>query len=182
MSKIGKKVAQWIDSQAQLAQEMGIAPSAISSYISGKRQLPLPRFLQIVHNAKPPQDDIDDIFNMYLEDAGIPHGAIRLLLAGSEIPGAPPIGSVIRDARIAKVTSLIMSSSSIEPETKIKLYEIIQSTRPAVYDAEHPVLPPDISEHRDARIAKIVEKVMTSDISSDVKVKVYNIIQSTRKK
>ena len=129
MPKIGREVAKWIDSQTQIAQEMGIASSAISSYISGKRQLPLPRFLQIVHNAQPPQDDIDDIFNMYLEDAGIPHGALRLLRAGSEVPGSPVEGAVMRDARIAKITELVMASEEIDPAAKVAVYNIIQSTR-----------------------------------------------------
>jgi transcriptional regulator with XRE-family HTH domain len=129
MPKIGRRVAKWIDSQTQIAQEMGIASSAISSYISGKRQLPLPRFLQIVHNAKPPQDDIDDIFNMYLGDLGIPDGAIRLLRAGADIPGSPVEGTVIRDARIAKITELVMASEDIPAEAKVAVYNIIQSTR-----------------------------------------------------
>ena len=88
---------------------------------------------------------------------------------------------VIRDARIAKVTSLIMGSD-LDSETKVKVYEIIQSTRPAAFDAENPVFPADISENRDARISKIIENVMALDIVAEAKVKIYNIVQSTRKK
>ena len=181
MSKIGRKVAKWIDNQSKLAQELGINSAAISCFISGKRQLPLNRFIQIINTQKPPQEDIDEIFNLYLEDLGIPDNAIRLIRAGSGVPGAPPEGSVIRDARIAKTTSLIMGSD-LDSETKVKVYEIVQSTRPAAYDAENPVFPPDISENRDARISKIIEKVMALDIAAEAKVKIYNIVQSTRKK
>lgn len=129
MSKIGKKIAEWIDSQRQVAQEAGITPSAISSYVTGKRQLPLYRFLQIVNTVKPPQEDVDDIFNFYLEDLGIPSSAIRLLCAGSEIPGSPVEGTVIRDARIAKITELVMDSDKLSAEAKVIVYNIIQSTR-----------------------------------------------------
>jgi hypothetical protein len=164
-----------------LAQELGINSAAISCFIRGDRQLPLNRFIQIVNIKKVPQPDIDEIFNLYLEDVGVPADALRLVRAGSETPGASPEGSVIRDARIAKVTSLIMASD-IKPEAKVKVYEIIQATRPEIYDAEQAVFLPDILENRDARIAKIVEKVMASDIDSEAKVKVYNIIQSTARK
>ena len=128
MSKIGKRIAQWIDSQTQFAQETGIAPSAISSYVTGKRQLPLYRFLQIVNTVKPPQDDVDDIFNFYLEDLGIPCNAIRLLCAGSEVPGSPIEGAVIRDARIAKIIELVMDSD-IDSDAKVKVFNIIRSTK-----------------------------------------------------
>lgn len=129
MPKIGKRVAEWIDSQTKIAQEMGIGLSSISSYMSGQRKLPLNRFIQIVHNAQPPQDDIDDIFNMYLGDLGIPDNAIRLLRAGAEVPGSPIEGAVIRDARIAKITELVMASEDIPAEAKVTVYNIIQSTR-----------------------------------------------------
>lgn len=181
MSKIGKKVAKWIGNQSKLAQELGINSAAISCFIRGDRQLPLNRFIQIVNIKKVPQADIDEIFNLYLEDLGVPANSIRLVRAGSKTPGASPEGSVIRDARIAKITSLIMASD-MSSETKVKVYEVIQSTRPAAYDTENPAFIPDILENRDARIAKIVEKVMALDIAAEAKVKVFNIVQSTRKK
>ena len=128
MSKIARRVAQWIDSQTQLAQEMGIGLSTINSYMNGQRRLPLSRFIQIVHQAKPSQDDIDDIFNMYLEDLGVPLGSVRLLRSGSEVPGSPIEGTVIRDARIAKIIELVMAAD-IDAEAKVKVYNIIQSTK-----------------------------------------------------
>ena len=129
MSKIACRVAKWVDSQTQLAQEMGIGLSTINSYMNGQRRLPLSRFIQIVHQAKPPQEDVDDIFNMYLEDLGLPTGAVRLLRAGAEVPGSPVEGAVLRDARIAKITELVMASEDISAEAKVAVYNIIQSTR-----------------------------------------------------
>ena len=152
---------------------------AISCFISGQRQLPLNRFIQIVHQAKPSQEDVDEIFNIYLEYLGIPEDALRLLCAGTKLPGSPPEGSVIRDARIAKITENIMSSD-IHSEAKVAVYNIIQSTRPAPDAYTAPGA--DIFATREARISKIIELVMAADIPAEAKVDVFNIIKATRKK
>lgn len=177
MPKIGKKVAEWIDNKSKLAKETGITPAALSCFISGQRRLPLNRFIQIVYQAKPAQEDVDEIFNIYLDFLGIPEDSLRLLQAGTKLPGSPPEGSVIRDARIAKITEQIMSSD-IVAEAKVKIYNIIQSTRPG----ENITPAPDVFVNREARISKIIELVMASDIVAEAKVKVFNIIQSTKKK
>ena len=49
MQTVGKKVAKWIDSQKEIAEEIGVSSPSIHSMLSGKIKLPLGRFLQIVY-------------------------------------------------------------------------------------------------------------------------------------
>ena len=179
MSKIGKKVAQWIGSQTDVAEALGITPASLHTMLNGRLRLPLKRFTQIVYHVNPPQPEVDEVFNLYLEDLDIPEGSMRLIRANSGVPGSTLEGSVIRDAKIAKITEQMMGSS-ITAEAKVKIYSIIQSTRPG-QDGEIPAASPDALS-REARISKILELVMASDIVAEAKVKFFNIIQSTKKK
>lgn len=178
MSKIGKKVALWIDSQTDVAEALGITPASLHTMLNGRLRLPLKRFTQIVYHVNPPQPEVDEVFNLYLEDLDIPENSMRLIRANSGAPGAALEGSVIRDAKIAKITEQMMGSS-IPAEAKVKIYNIIQSTRPG-QDGETQASPEALG--REARISKILELVMASDIVAEAKVKVFNIIQSTKKK
>lgn len=179
MSKIGKKVALWINSQTEIAAALGITPASLHTMLNGRLRLPLKRFTQIVYHVNPPQPEVDEVLNLYLEDLDIPENSMRLIRANSGDPGSTLEGSVIRDAKIAKITEQMMSSS-IPADAKVKIYNIIQSTRPG-QDGENQTVPPEALS-REARIAKILELVMAADIVAEAKVKVFNIIQSTKKK
>lgn len=179
MSKIGKKVAEWIETQTDVAEALGITPASLHTMLNGKLRLPIKRFVQIVYHVNPPQPEVDEVLNLYLEDLDIPENSMRLIRANSGAPGAALEGSVIRDAKIAKITEQMMGSS-IPAEAKVKIYNIIQSTRPG-QDGENQAASPDALS-REARISKILELVMASDIVAEAKVKFFNIIQSTKKK
>lgn len=179
MSKIGKKVALWINSQTEIATALGITPASLHTMLNGRLRLPFKRFAQIVYHANPPQSEVDDVLNLYLEDLDIPENSLRLIRSNSGAPGATLEGSVIRDAKIAKITEQMMSSS-IPADAKVKIYSIIQSTSPG-QDGENQAASPDALS-REARISKILELVMASDIVAEAKVKFFNIVQSTKKK
>lgn len=179
MSKIGKKVANWVESLTDVADALGITPASLHTMLNGRLRLPLKRFTQIVYHTNPPQPEVDEILNMYLEDLNIPENSMRLIRANSGVPGSALEGSVIRDAKIVKITEQMMSSS-IPADAKVKIYSIIQSTMPG-QDGENPA-PSQDALSREARIAKILELVMSADIVAEAKVKVFNIIQATKKK
>jgi predicted transcriptional regulator len=127
MSKIGKRVAKWVDSQTEIAEEIGVSPSAISKVVTGKARLRLARFVQIVYALNPPQEEIDEIFNLYLDDLGIPHHAMKLLHSDSEHSGDMDLSLSQTESRITKIINLVMASD-IDDSAKVKVYNIIQET------------------------------------------------------
>jgi hypothetical protein len=68
---ISKSVANWIDNQKEVAERLSVTQAAMSKMLSAAVALPLNRFLQIVHILKPPKDEVDKVFAMYLADLGI---------------------------------------------------------------------------------------------------------------
>jgi predicted transcriptional regulator len=77
--KISKIVSSWIENQRELAKLLGITSASVSVMLSGKAALPLGRFLQIVHLIKPPVDEVEKAFNLYIEDLGISGDDMRIV-------------------------------------------------------------------------------------------------------
>jgi hypothetical protein len=70
-TNISQMVSSWVGTQRELAAQLQITPASLSAMLGGKVGLPLNRFLQIVHILKPPKDEVDKVFAMYLADLGI---------------------------------------------------------------------------------------------------------------
>jgi predicted XRE-type DNA-binding protein len=125
VSNIGKKVAQWVDSQKEIAAEIGVSSPSIHSMLTGKIKLPITRFLQIIYHLNPPQNEVQEIFNMYLKELDLPGDGIlirhREETADNEV-------SICFDTRIARITDAVMESD-IPDEAKIKVYKIIKNTK-----------------------------------------------------
>ena len=129
MSKIGKKVAKWVDSQTKAAEEIGCSLSTINRVVRGRGRMRLAIFLQIVHFFTPPQEEVDEIFDLYLEDLNIPTGALRLLRNdGSSQECDSELSFSQCDPRINRIINAVMSSD-IDDSAKVKVYNIIQSTK-----------------------------------------------------
>lgn len=129
MPKIGKKVAKWIDSQTKAAEELGVSLSTINRAVSGKARMRLAIFVQIVYFFNPPQDEVDEIFDMYLEDLGIPPGSMRLVKnesADQTTHSSLPI--MQSDSRISRIIDAVMASD-IDDAAKVKVYNIIKETK-----------------------------------------------------
>ena len=131
MRRVSKKTARLVKSQKELAEKMGVTSSCVSTMLAGKAKLPLARFLQIMYHLNPDQDEVNDIFNIYLENLNIPHNALQLrhrdhLTAGSS-------GSLSGDKKIEKILEEIMFAD-IPDEIKVKVYQIIKKTT----DKENP--------------------------------------------
>ena len=77
--KISKIVSGWIENQRALASSLSITPASVSAMLSGKVALPLGRFLQIVHFIKPPVDEVEKAFNLYIDDLGISGDDMRIV-------------------------------------------------------------------------------------------------------
>ena len=81
--QIRKIITNWIScaeiNQKELAEKLGIAPPSFSTMLSGKIALPLSRFLQIVFLLKPKQSEVDQVWELYLEELNIPKTALRLI-------------------------------------------------------------------------------------------------------
>lgn len=123
MRRVSKKAARLVQSQKELAEKMGISSASISTMLNGKVKLPLTRFLQMMYHLNPAQDEVNDIFNIYLENLNIPHNALQLrhrdhLTAGNG-------GSISGDKKIEKILEEIMFAD-IPDEIKVKVYQIIK--------------------------------------------------------
>lgn len=125
MGSIGKKVSQWVDSQKEIAEEIGVSSPSIHSMLTGKIKLPLPRFLQIIYHLNPPQQEVQEIFNMYLKELDLP--ADGIVIRHKEEANDPDV-SITFDTRIARITDAVMESD-IPDDAKIKVYRIIKNTK-----------------------------------------------------
>ena len=76
--EISKIVSTWVDSQKDLAEKMSFTPSSLCCMLSGKVAIPLNRFLQIVHILKPPKQEVEKVFGLYLDDLEIPRENMSL--------------------------------------------------------------------------------------------------------
>jgi hypothetical protein len=76
---ISQTASKWVAIQRELASKLQITPASLSAMLSGKVGLPFDRFLQIVHIVKPPKDEVDKVFALYLADLGIPTDDMALV-------------------------------------------------------------------------------------------------------
>lgn len=125
MSNIGKKVANWVDSQKEIAEEIGVSSPSMHSMLTGKIKLPLPRFLQIMYHLNPPQDEVQEIFNLYLKELDLPPDGITIR---HKVESNDPEVSITFDTRIARITDAVIESD-LADEAKVKVLKIIKSTK-----------------------------------------------------
>lgn len=67
--------------QSDVADQIGITKSSMSYMMNGDTDFPLIRFLKFITVVHPSQEEIDEIFSMYLESAGISGNVLRLQCA-----------------------------------------------------------------------------------------------------
>jgi DNA-binding XRE family transcriptional regulator len=129
MPKIGKKVAKWVDSQTQAAEAIGVSPATIHRVVSGKGKMRMAVFVQMVHFFNPPQSEVDEVWDLYLEDLGIHPGSLRLVKSdGDNHDHQPELSFAQLDSRVNRIVDAVMSSD-IDDSAKVKVYNIIQSTK-----------------------------------------------------
>lgn len=127
MRSIGKKVAQWVDSQSAIAEEIGVTSASMHSMLTGKIKFPLPRFLQVIYYLNPPADEVDEIFNLYLADLNMPENALKLFHSEAGAAGANDV-SISFDGRVNRIIDAVMSSD-LDDAAKVKVYNIIKSVK-----------------------------------------------------
>lgn len=76
---ISKIVSGWVPNQKELAEKLEVTQAAMSKMLSATAAIPLNRFLQIVHIVKPPKDEVDKVFALYLADLDIPTDDMALV-------------------------------------------------------------------------------------------------------
>lgn len=90
-TEIKSIVYSWVRSsflqQKEISEKMDMTPAAINKMLKGDADLPLPRFMQLVHILHPSQDEVDQVFAFYCEDLKIPSSSMRLVING--ISGLP---------------------------------------------------------------------------------------------
>lgn len=132
MKKIGRKVANWVDSQKDIAEEMGVSVPTVNSMLNGKMKFPLTRFIQIVHILNPPQEEVNDVFNLYLEELGIPENSIVITNTNKSENGSNNISIAPNgqngSGRLPRLIDAIMDSD-LSDEVKVKVYHIIKSIK-----------------------------------------------------
>lgn len=127
MPKKGKKIAEFIDSKKEIAEEMGISQAAVSSMLTGKMAIPLNRFIQMIYFTNPTQDNVNEIFNMYLEDLGLPAGCLTLFLKDAAQQQGDNM-SIACCNRVGRITDAVMASD-LPDDAKVKVYNIIKQTK-----------------------------------------------------
>ena len=121
MGKIGPKIANWVGNQAETAAKIGISSTSLNQMLAGKIHFPMPRFLQIMYYLNPPQEEVDEIFDLFLAKVDLPPHALRIT-QGDEAP--EPLKKSETDAIIDAVMA-----SDIDDSAKVKVYNIIKSIR-----------------------------------------------------
>ena len=120
MPKVCKFVVKWVKSQRDFAQKMGLAESSISQMLTGKTKFPIPRFLQTIYYLRPPQEEINKAFNIYLGRLGLPQDSIVLHLA-KELPEDS-------SNEIDGILQAVMESD-LDATVKVKIYNIITKNK-----------------------------------------------------
>lgn len=124
--KIAKKVSKWVVSQKEVAETLGVSAPSIHSMLAGKKQLPLNRFLQIVYNLNPPQNEVDEVFNLYLAKFEIPANA--MLIRKKEKVADYPADNSDDHSVLSSVIDAVMGAD-IDDAAKVKVYNIIKNIR-----------------------------------------------------
>ena len=71
-------VSGWIKQQNTTAKELGISPAGLNKMLTGATPLPVTRFLQLVYYLRPPQNEVDRAFGLYLQELNLPEDGLRL--------------------------------------------------------------------------------------------------------
>lgn len=83
--KIKLSILQWVNqgeiSQKELAEALNISAPSLSKMLSGAAPLPITRFLQIVNVLHPSQDEINKVWQLYLDELGLSATILKLTLA-----------------------------------------------------------------------------------------------------
>jgi transcriptional regulator with XRE-family HTH domain len=122
MAKVGPIVAKWVESQRDLAAEIGISESTMSQMLTGKIKFPMPRFVQVAYHLNPQQDEINHAFNIYLSRLDMPANSMILQTAKSVNQ------TVSSEKKIDNILQSIMASD-LDPAVKVKIYNIITQNR-----------------------------------------------------
>ena len=131
MSKIAKKIAEWVDSPVEIAEATGISTATLSKAKNGQLRMKIGRICQIIHFLKPPQSEVDEMFNLYLEDLNIPPGSLRLVMTDTVEQSGEDSANISFShcsSRLSKITDAVMASD-IDDSAKVKVYNIIQSVK-----------------------------------------------------
>jgi hypothetical protein len=86
--------------------------------LTGKIKFPMPRFVQAVYYLNPPQEEINNAFNIYLSRLDMPAGSVILQTEKSMKQTIPP------EKRIDNILRDIMESD-LDAAVKVKIYNII---------------------------------------------------------
>jgi hypothetical protein len=130
--KIGNKVANWVESQKDIAEEMGVTVPTINSMLNGKMKFPLTRFIQIVYLLNPPQNEVNEVTNIYLGELGIPENSIIITHTNTAENGTNNISISSNgqngSGKLPRLIDAIMDSD-LSDEVKVKVYHIIKSIK-----------------------------------------------------
>ena len=121
MGKIGPKIANWVGNQVEMASIIGVATSSLHQMLAGKIRLPLLRFLQIAYYLKPPQEEVDEIFNLFLAKVDLPPDSLRIV-RGDEAP------EPLKKSETNAIIDAVMASD-IDDGAKVKVYNIIKNIK-----------------------------------------------------
>jgi hypothetical protein len=133
MSKIAKKISEWVDSPVEIAEATGISTATLSKAKNGQLRMKIGRICQIIHFLKPPQSEVDEMFDLYLEDLDIPPGSLRLVMTDTgEQSGEDSNVSFTHcsssSSKLSKITDAVMAAD-IPAEAKVIVYNIIQNVK-----------------------------------------------------
>ncbi len=133
MPKIAKKIAEWVDSPVEIAEATGISTATLSKAKNGQLRMKIGRICQLIHFIKPPQPEVDEMFDLYLEDLGIPPGSLRLIIADSDTSDEDSANISFShcsssSSRLSKITDAVMAAD-IPAEAKVIVYNIIQNVK-----------------------------------------------------
>lgn len=137
----------WVISQTDLAKALGMTSPSINSMLNGKKRLPFNRFLQIVHKLNPPQNEVDEVFNLYLNKFELPVNSFRIrknvdtvqqenkpmaienkpMAIENMVEAAPIVNSVDIDV-VSAIIDAVMASD-IDDTAKVKVYNIAKEIR-----------------------------------------------------
>ena len=76
--ELRKLVSGWIDQQKKTAKDLGISAPSLNQMLKGVCGIPMSRFLQLVYYLRPPQDEVERAFSLYLQEMNQPEGSLNL--------------------------------------------------------------------------------------------------------
>ena len=76
--ELRKLVSGWIDQQNKTAKDLGISAPSLNQMLKGVCGIPISRFLQLVYYLRPPQNEVDRAFGLYLQELNLPEDGLRL--------------------------------------------------------------------------------------------------------